>query len=70
MIFLSLVLKAKINKILNIVLGSFFTVMMFAIAINSLTPWYAFYVFLAVVEAVLTFIIVWRALKWPRENGK
>lgn len=66
MIFLSLVLKPRLNRILNIILGSFFTVMMVSIAINSLTPWYAFYVFLAIIEAILTFIIVWKAFKWPR----
>ena len=67
MIFLSLVLKPNLNRALNIVLGSLFTIMMVTIAINSLTPWYSFYVFLAFVEAMLTFIIVWQAFKWPRE---
>ncbi|AFL82595.1 hypothetical protein Aeqsu_3161 [Aequorivita sublithincola DSM 14238] len=66
MIFLSLVLKPRLNRILNIILGSIFTIMMVSIAINSLTPWYAFYVFLAIVEAILTFKIVWKAFKWPR----
>lgn len=68
MIFLSLVLKPSINKILNIVFGLLFTIMMVLIAIDSLTPWYTFYVFLAIVEAMLTFIIVWKAFKWPRQN--
>ena len=67
MIFLSLVLKPKINKILNIVFGLLFTIMMVWIAIDSLTTWYSFYVFLAIVESILTFIIVWKALKWPRQ---
>lgn len=70
MIFLSLVLKPGLNRILNIVIGSFYTILMISIAINSLTPWYIFYVFLAMVEAVLTFTIVWKAFKWPREKGK
>ena len=68
MIFLSLVLKSKISRILNMIFGLFFTIMMVFIAINSLTPWYSFYAFLALVEAILTFIIVWQALKWPKEN--
>ncbi|MEO9210462.1 MAG: DUF6326 family protein [Ginsengibacter sp.] len=68
MIFLSLVLKPSLNRILNIVFGLLFTIMMVLIAINSLTPWYAFYAFLAIVEAMLTFIIVWKAFKWPRQN--
>lgn len=68
MIFLSLVLKPRINKILNIIFGLLFTVMMVLIAVGSLTPWYTFYVFLAIVEAIFTFIIVWKAFKWPRIN--
>ncbi len=65
MIFLSLILKPIINKTLNIIFGLLFTVMMVLIAFGSLTPWYTFYVFLAIVEATLTFIIVWKAFKWP-----
>ncbi|RXJ51323.1 DUF6326 family protein [Gelidibacter gilvus] len=68
MIFLSLVLKPTLNRILNIAFGLLFTIMMVLIAINSFTPWYAFYLFLGIVEAILTFIIVWVAFKWPREN--
>ena len=68
MIFLSLVLKPIINKWLNIVFGLLFTVMMILIAIGSLTPWYTFYVFLAIVESILTFMIVWNAWKWPKNE--
>ncbi len=68
MIFLSLVLKPTINRILNIVFGLLFTIMMVLTAIDSFTPWYTFYVFLAIVEAMLTFIIVWKAFKWPRQT--
>lgn len=70
MIFLSLVLKPVINKWLNIVFGSLFTAMQVLIAIFSLTPWYTFYVFLAIVEAILTFTIVWNAWKWPKTGTK
>jgi len=68
MIFLSLILKPLINRILNIVFGLLFTIMMILVGIGSLIPWYTFYVFLAIVEAILTFIIVWKAFKWPKEN--
>lgn len=67
MIVLSLVSKPVISKWLNVVFGILFTLMMVLIAIGSLTSWYTFYVFLAIVESILTFIIVWKALKWPRE---
>lgn len=68
MITLSLFLKPGINKWLNIFFGSLFTIMMLLIAIGSLTPWYSFYVFLAIVESILTAIIVWNAYKWPKNN--
>ena len=69
MIVLSLILKPLLNKWLNIVFGSLFTIMMILIAIGSLTPWYSFYVFLAIVESILTSIIVWSAFRWPKENN-
>ena len=69
MIVLSLILKPLLNKWLNIVFGSLFTIMMILIALVSLTPWHSFYVFLAIVESILTAIIVWNAYKWPKENN-
>lgn len=67
MIALSIILKPKINRILNIVFGTIFTLMMVLIAINSLTAWYSFYVFLAILESLITFLIVVYAWKWPRK---
>ena len=66
MIVLSVLLKPRLNRLLNIIFGLVFTLMMVLIAINSLTAWYSFYVFFSVVEAILTFIIVWQAFNWPR----
>ena len=68
MIALSIILKPKINRILNIVFGTLFTLMMVLIAINSLTEWYSFYVFLAILESLITLLIVWFAFKWPRKQ--
>ena len=67
MIALSILLKPKINRWLNIIFGTLFTLMMLLIAINSLTAWYSFYVFLAILESIITFLIVWYAWKWPRK---
>ena len=67
MIVFSLFLKPTLNRILNIAIGLLFTIMMVSIAINSLAPWYSFYVFLGILESLLTFIIVWQAFKWPRK---
>ena len=68
MIALSIILKPKINRILNIVFGTLFTLMMVLIAISSLTSWYRFYVFLAILESLITFLIVVYAWKWPRKQ--
>jgi hypothetical protein len=67
MAFISLILKPAINRIVNISLGTFYTLIMCLIAIGSLTPWRTFYVFLAIVESILTSLIVLYALKWPRQ---
>jgi len=67
MIALSILLKPKINRILNIVFGTIYTLMMLLIAINSLTAWYRFYVFMAILESLITLLIVWNAWKWPRK---
>ena len=66
MIFLSLALKPKINRLLNIIFGIIYSAIMVLIAITSLAPWLAFYVFLAVVETGITLLITWYAFKWPK----
>lgn len=70
MVALSTLLPPQINRILNIVFGVIFTIMMLLIGINSLTEWYAFYVFLAFLESMLTSLIVWYAWKWPLTNDR
>ena len=68
MVALSIVLKPKINRILNILFGTLFTVMMLFIGFNSNTEWYVFYVFLAFLESIITALIVWYAWKWPKKK--
>ena len=67
MVCLSIILKPTINKWLNIAFGIFFTAIMLLIATTSLTPWRTFYVFLAIVESIITSLIVWYAWKWPKQ---
>lgn len=67
MIALSSLLSPKINKFLNIFFGILYTLMMLFIAINSLTPWYSFYVFFAILESLITIAIVWFAWNWPEK---
>ncbi|MEO6948223.1 MAG: DUF6326 family protein [Ginsengibacter sp.] len=70
MVFLSIILKPKINRWLNIIFGVFFTAVMLMITVNSLTPWRIFYVFLALVECLITSLIVFYAWRWPGSSLK
>ena len=70
MVVLSIFLKPKINRILNIIFGTIFTIMMIFIGIMSTNEWYLFYVFLAFLESIITALIVWYAWKWPKINLK
>lgn len=66
MVCLSIILKPSINKWLNVIVGIFFTAIMLLIAITSFSEWRTFYVFYAIVESILTSIIVWHAWKWTK----
>ncbi|WP_299339513.1 DUF6326 family protein [uncultured Psychroserpens sp.] len=68
MVGASIILKPKMNRILNIIFGTLFTLMMLLIGVNSMTEWYSFYAFLAFLESIITALIVWYAWKWPKEN--
>ncbi len=70
MIFLSLALKASVNRLLNIIFGVIFTAIMVLIAISSTGSWWTFYIFLAIVESIVTLLIVWYAWNWPKENQR
>lgn len=69
MVYLSIALKPRINRWLNIVFGILFTVIMLVIGLFSITAWYVFYVFLAFVEIVISSLIVWHAIKWPKQEA-
>jgi hypothetical protein len=69
MVFLSLVLKPRISKGLNIVFGAFFTAIMVLIAFSYQDAWYNFYLFYAIVESILTSLIVWYAWTWPKQKN-
>ena len=61
MVFLSLTLKPKINRWVNIILGVLYT---FVNISNLIGETWVYYIFSGVVELVLTFLIVWYAWKW------
>ncbi|NIF06891.1 hypothetical protein F3J23_15705 [Chryseobacterium sp. Tr-659] len=66
MVFLSLILKPVINRMLNIIFGIFFTLIMLFIGISSFSNWYLFYTFFAVLECIITILIVLYAWKWKK----
>jgi hypothetical protein len=63
-VFLSLVLKPSLNRWLNISLGTIYT---WVILLTMPGAW-MFYIFLGVIEIVLTALIVWYAWKWPKRK--
>ena len=68
MVFLSLTLTYPVIRWANIILGIFYTGFML---ITMLLPGaWAYYIFLGIVEVVLTALIVWHAWKWPKQTTK
>ncbi|MEJ5996053.1 DUF6326 family protein [Pedobacter sp. Du54] len=68
MICLSVLLKPLLNRWLNIIFGIFYSILMLLIAITTLSVWWSFYVFLAVLEVIISSLIVWHAYNWPKIN--
>jgi hypothetical protein len=69
MIFLSVILKPTLNKWLNIVIGIIFTAIMGLIAVVSTGEWSTFYIYLAIVEMIITSLVVWHAWRWPKNQS-
>ena len=67
MIFLSLLMKPKWNKVLNISIGIFLTLFTLLVGVSSFTEWRIFYVMLSFLESIITSIIVWKAWHWPKD---
>ncbi|MBW3565405.1 MAG: hypothetical protein KY459_11825 [Acidobacteria bacterium] len=64
MVFLSLVLPPVVNRWSNIVLGVIYTIIM----LITMPGAWLFYLFLGIVEIVLSLLIVWYAWNWPRHE--
>lgn len=63
MIFLSLILNDKVDRWLNIILGSVYAVVNLSTMLMTGGGWTYYYIF-AVVEVVLSVAIVWFSWKW------
>ena len=66
MIFLSLVMKPRWNKLINMSIASFLTLFTLLVGASSISEWRIFYVMLSLLESILTSIIVWKASHWPK----
>ncbi len=65
MIFLSIALQATVNRLVNISFGSIYTIIIIFTASRN----WAFMKMYGVVEVVLTGLVVWYALKWPKQEA-
>jgi hypothetical protein len=66
MVFLSLVLKPKVNRFANIMVGTLYAVSILGSCIGE--TW-AFYIFGSILEILLLLLIVRYAWKWPKREG-
>ena len=62
MVFLSLVLRPRVNRWANIVLPILYIV---SIAISSVGETWAYYYFMSIAESALLVLIIWYAWTWP-----
>lgn len=70
MVFLSLALKPKVNRLTNISMGILFTAIMVLVVATSIDRWMIFSAFLGVIEIVITSLIVLYAWRWPKEESQ
>ena len=66
--FFALVLPVRLNRWLNIIFGVVYSLIMLAVIVASKAGWY-FYTMYAVIEIILTLLIVWSAWTWPKQAG-
>jgi len=69
MVALTVLLKPVFNRWLNVVMGAVYTAIMLYTMIDAVKFGFHFYIYLGVVEVLLTLLIVWCALTWPRQTA-
>jgi hypothetical protein len=67
MVFLSLILKAKANRLVNIIVGIVYMAVLVSTFFTGRNP--AYYLFFAVGKAILIALILWQAWKWPKQES-
>ncbi|MBK8051756.1 MAG: hypothetical protein IPK35_00395 [Saprospiraceae bacterium] len=69
MIYLSISLPPKINRLLNIGFGVFFALFLALILTSLDFEWYKFYMMFAAIEIVLAALIARKAYLWPQTES-
>ena len=69
MVAATLLLGPDVSRWLNVIAGLAETALMAYTMIDAWKFGFYFYIYLGVVEVVLTLLIVWCALTWPREQS-
>ena len=67
MVFLSLTLKPRINRWMNIIFGAAYTIIIILTNLTSIDLWWTFDLFFGIVDIVITSMIVLYAWKWPKQ---
>lgn len=67
MVFLSLGVTAKANRLVNLIAAIVYLVVLVSTFFTGRNP--AYYLFFAVLKAILLGLIVWFAWKWPKTES-
>ncbi len=67
MVFLSLTLPAKANRLVNIIVGIFHIIVLVSTLLVPGDLW-AYYALYMIFEAVFIVLIIWHAWKWPTKE--
>ena len=68
MVFISLALKTKTNRWVNIIFGIFHAILALSVVFIGGTPAYG--IFGTIAEVIVLSLIVWYAWKWPTQEGQ
>ena len=66
MVFLSLSLQAKANRLVNIIVGIVYIIVLGGTFLTGRNP--AYYILFGLLKAVLLAMIVWHSWKWPKKE--
>jgi len=67
MIFLSLILKPKINRTINIIFATLFIIVNTGTYFTPGKLWY-YYIYFTTIEYVINMLIIWTAWKWSKNE--